>query len=178
MPPRQKIRPLSWTDRDALLAEAASDRRHYALFATLVKARLRPGESFALRPEDIDFKNQTLRVERAATDDGQVKDTKTHETRTVDLTPDVVAMLKRHLTWLSAEALPQGTGEPEWLFPRADGTLMNNLLLAESAPRRSRTSRRNWGTRARPRPCGSTRAGSRARERDWSTRWVGRRGRA
>ena len=53
-------------------------------------------DSFALRPEDIDFKNQTLRVDRAATDDGQVKDTKTHETRTVDLTPDVVAMLKRH----------------------------------------------------------------------------------
>ena len=33
----QKIRPLSWADRNALLAEAASDRRHYALFATLVK---------------------------------------------------------------------------------------------------------------------------------------------
>ena len=49
----QKIRPLSWTDRDALLAEAASDRRHYALFATLAKAGLRPGEGFALKPEDI-----------------------------------------------------------------------------------------------------------------------------
>jgi integrase len=72
----QKIRPLSWADLDALLADAASDRRHYALFATLVKTGLRPGEGFALRPMDIDFKNQTLRVERAATDDGQVKDTK------------------------------------------------------------------------------------------------------
>jgi integrase len=90
----QKIRPLSWKDRDALLSEAASDRRHSALFATLVKAGLRPGEGFALKPMDIDFKNQTLRVERAATDDGQVKDTKTHEARTVDLTPDLTGTLK------------------------------------------------------------------------------------
>ena len=126
----QKIRPLSWTDRDALLAEAASDRRHYALFATLAKAGLRPGEGFALSPEDIDFKNQTLRVDRAATDDGQVKDTKTHEVRTVDLTPDLTATLKRHLTWLRAEALRNGSGEPEWLFPRADGTLMNKDYAA------------------------------------------------
>ena len=126
----QKIRPLSWTDRDALLAEAASDRRHHALFVTLAKAGLRPGEGFALRPMDIDFKNQTLQVDRAATDDGQIKDTKTHESRTVDLTPDLVATLKRHLTWLRTEALRVGTGEPEWLFPRADGTLMNKDYAA------------------------------------------------
>jgi integrase len=126
----QKIRPLSWKDRDALLSEAASDRRHSVLFATLVKAGLRPGEGFALKPMDIDFKNQTLRVERAATDDGQVKDTKTHEARTVDLTPDLTGTLKRHLTWLRAEALRNGSGEPEWLFPRADGTLMNKDYAA------------------------------------------------
>ncbi len=126
----QKIRPLSWADRDALLAAAASDRRHYALFATLVKTGLRPGEGFALKPMDLDFKNQTLRVDRAATDDGQVKDTKTHEARTVDLTPDLTATLKRHLTWLRAEALRNGRGEPEWLFPRADGALMNKDYAA------------------------------------------------
>jgi hypothetical protein len=81
---------------------------------------------------DIDFKNQTLRVDRAATDDGQVKDTKTHETRVVDLTPNLVATLKRHLTWLKAEALRQGTGEPGWLLPREDGTLMNKDYAAVS----------------------------------------------
>jgi integrase len=121
----QKIRPMSWEHRDNFLAKAASDRRHHALFATLVKAGLRPGEGFALRPMDIDFKNQTLRVERAATDDGHVKDTKTHETRTVDLTSDLTLTLKRHLTWLKAEALRAGSGEPEWLFPKDDGALMD-----------------------------------------------------
>jgi integrase len=121
----QKIRPLSWDQRDALLAEAAVDRRHAALVATLAKAGLRPGEGFALKVGDVDSKNLTVRVERSATDDGSVKDTKTHETRTVDLTPDLAATLKRHVTWLKAEALKAGTGEPEWLFPRADGSLMN-----------------------------------------------------
>jgi integrase len=116
---------MSWDDRDALLRAAATDRRHAALFAMLAKAGLRPGEGFALKPTDVDFKNLTVRVERSATDDGAVKDTKTHETRTVDLTPDLAAALKRHVTWLRAEALRAGTGEPEWLFPRADRALMD-----------------------------------------------------
>jgi integrase len=121
----QAVRPLSWEERDALLAEAESDRRHFAVFMTLAKAGLRPGEAFGIKPGDLDFRNQTIRIERAATDDGVVKDTKTHETRTVDLTPDLFATLKRHLTWLKAEALRAGSGEPEWMFPRDDGSLMN-----------------------------------------------------
>ena len=55
---------------------------------------------------------------------------KTHEARTVDLTPHLTATLKRRLTWLRAEALRNGSGEPEWLFPRADGTLMNKDYAA------------------------------------------------
>ena len=43
----------------------------------------------------------------------------------MDLTPDLAAALKRHATWLRAEALRTGTGEPEWLFPKVDGTLMD-----------------------------------------------------
>jgi integrase len=41
------------------------------------------------------------------------------------VTPDLTATLKRHLMGLRTEALRQGTGEPGWLFPRADGALMN-----------------------------------------------------
>jgi integrase len=126
----QKIRPMSWNHRDALLTAAASDRRHYALLATLVKAGLRPGEGFALKPTDVDFQSKTLRIERSATDDGSVKDTKTHDMRTVDATSDLVVTLKRHLTWLKAENLREGAGEPEWLFPKADGTLMDKDYAA------------------------------------------------
>jgi integrase len=68
-----EVRPLSWEQRDALLAAAASDRRHHALFSVLAKAGLRPGEGMALRPGDLDFRNLSIRVERAATDGGRVR---------------------------------------------------------------------------------------------------------
>jgi integrase len=121
----QKIRPLSWEDRDVLLTAAASSRRYHALFSVLLKAGLRPGEAFALTPADLDLKRQTIRVERAATMGGRIKDTKTHEVRNVDLTRDLALTLRRYLTWLRAEALQQGQGEPERLFTRPDGALMD-----------------------------------------------------
>jgi integrase len=126
----QKTRTMSWAERDAVLAAAAQDRRQGALFAVLLKAGLRPGEGFALTPEDVDFARGVLRVERSATDDGRVKATKTDEAREVDLTPDLVLTLRRHLTWLRAEGLRTGTGEPAWLFPRPDGTLPNKGYAA------------------------------------------------
>jgi integrase len=125
----QKIRPFSWEDRDALLAACALDRRHHALLATLAKAGLRPGEGMALKPEDLDFKAMTATVERAVTDGGRVKDCQTHEVRTIDLTPDLAATLKKHLTWLKAEALRVGANNREWMFPRRDGSLMDKDYL-------------------------------------------------
>jgi hypothetical protein len=41
------------------------------------------------------------------------------------MTPDLAATLKRHLTWLKAEALRTGKGETEWLFPTEEGALMD-----------------------------------------------------
>ena len=119
----QKIRPLSWDQRDAVLTTAA--KRDHALFAVLLKAGLRPGEAFALQPGDLDLKGLTVHVERAVTTGGRIKSTKTHETRDVDLTPDLALTLRRYLTSLRAERLERGRGEPEWLFTRADGALMD-----------------------------------------------------
>ncbi len=51
--------------------------------------------------------------------------TKTGEARDVDLTPDLAALLRRYLTWLRSEALQKGQGEPERLFSRPDGTVMD-----------------------------------------------------
>jgi len=54
-----------------------------------------------------------------------VKDTKTHDVRVVDLTPDLAQMLRRWIVALKAESLAAGRSEPAWLFPKADGTLMD-----------------------------------------------------
>ena len=39
----------------------------------------------------------------------------------MDLTPELVHTLHRHLAWLKEEALHRGWGEPEWLFPNDAG---------------------------------------------------------
>lgn len=61
-------------------------RRDAVLFLTLPDPGLRPGEALALRWVDFDALDRTLRIERAVAK-GQVKTTKTEETRYVDLTP-------------------------------------------------------------------------------------------
>jgi site-specific recombinase XerD len=49
------------------------------------------------------------------------KDTKTHDQRAVDMSRDLTRILREHLTWLKAEALRCGWGQPEWLFPNEVG---------------------------------------------------------
>jgi integrase len=116
----QKVRPMTWEQRDAFLEAAACERPYVTLFTLLAKAGLRPGESFALQPGDLNFREGTVRVERAWSR-GSLKATKTSEARVVDLTPDLARALQRHLAWLKAEALRHGWGEPEWLFPNKAG---------------------------------------------------------
>jgi len=110
---------MTWEQR-AFLEAAAGEPRYATMSAVLAKAGLRPGEGFALQPGDIDWGERTLRIERAW-NLGRVKATKTYEERTVDLTPDLVRALAEHMTWLKAEALRRGWGEPEWLFPIDEG---------------------------------------------------------
>jgi integrase len=85
----QKIRPMTWEQRDAFLAAEAAEPRYATLFSLLAKTGMRPGEAFALKPGDIDWGERTVRVERAW-NLGRVKSTKTYEERTVDLTPELV----------------------------------------------------------------------------------------
>src|SRR5262249_44782996 len=52
----------------------------------------------------------------------EVKRTTTAETRTVDLSNDLVAALRHHLFWLKRETLQSGWGEAGWLFPTEANT--------------------------------------------------------
>jgi integrase len=125
----QRIRPMTWEQREAFLEATRSERRHRALFATLVYGGLRPGEGFALKPGDLDFGQRLIRVERAWSL-GQIKDTKTHDERAVDMSADLVAILREHLVGLKAEALKRGWGEPEWLFPNDVGRPMDEAKVS------------------------------------------------
>ena len=105
----QRIRPMTWEQRQVFLDEAAAERRHFALFATLIYASLRPGEGFALRPGDLDFRQHLIRVERAWSL-RQEKDTKTHGQRAVDMSRDRIEVLRDHLTWSEGRGPPGRLG--------------------------------------------------------------------
>ncbi len=51
--------------------------------------------------------------------------------RTVDLTPALVAILRRHLIVLSVEALRRGWGEPARLFPNEAGSVFDEGKVAK-----------------------------------------------
>jgi len=129
-----KIRPLKPDELAMLLRTTTADRFH-ALWALKGKGGVRPGEAAATRIDDIDFGRGVIRVERATTDGGRVetiKSTKTACVRTVDLSRDLAAILKRHITRLRAEALKAGTGEPTWLFPVANGRLLDRYAIRDA----------------------------------------------
>jgi integrase len=136
----QKIRPMTWEQRDAFLAAAGSERRHAALFAILAKGGLRPGEAFALKPGDLDLRARTIRVERAW-NHGRIKPTKTYEERVVDLTPEVATTLHAHFAWLKTEALRCGWGESEWLFPNEEGKPADESRVRKIFKRALKTAR-------------------------------------
>ena len=93
----QRIRPKSWEPRQISLNAPPVERRHFALLPTLVCGGLRPGEGFALRPNDLDFGQRLIRVERARSH-GQEKDTKTHDQRGVDMSRN--SSRSSLITWL------------------------------------------------------------------------------
>jgi integrase len=128
------IRPLTREEVAALLRVTAKHPLN-ALWALLAKAGERPGEGAAARVEDIDFRKGMVRVERATTDGGRVetiKSTKTARVRDVEMSRDLAANLKRHITRLRADALKAGTGEPTWLFPVASGRLLDHYAIRDA----------------------------------------------
>ncbi len=89
--------------------------------------------------------SQTVRVERAVTNSGRIKTTKTGEARTVDLSPRLVGALTALQVELEAEALLAGRdGIDQWVFadrtgqpfrPQQLGRLFGRLAVAAELPR-------------------------------------------
>jgi integrase len=126
-----EVYPLNWDQKDLFerkLSEMDSCQLLSPAYAMLLrvylKAGLRPAEGRALKAGDIDFQRRRLRIERAATLEGKVKNTKTGETRWVDLSDGLVKDLDTYWTLRTAEDVAQGK-ESEWLFPSLTGTLLD-----------------------------------------------------
>jgi integrase len=126
-----EVNPLNWEHKQAFeikLKEMEDHERLMPAYAMLLRlylmTGLRPAEGRALKLGDIDFIGRRVRVERAATLDGAIKNTKTGETRWVDLSDGLVAQLLTYLTLMRAEDMARGK-ESDWLFPSLTGTLLD-----------------------------------------------------
>lgn len=132
------VHPFSWEEKQTFEAHLDQVERDgvlsptYAmLFHLYLKTGLRPGEGRALCVGDVDFIGKRLRVERAATLQGAIKNTKTGETRWVDLSNGLLDRLAAYLTCLKAEAIMQGR-EVSWLFPSKTSTLLDESHVTRS----------------------------------------------
>lgn len=137
-PPSVEVSVLSWEQKAAfeskilnMLSEGQLPQSYANILLLMLHTGLRPSEARALKPGDIDFQAKRLRVERAATDDGAIKGTKTGESRWVDLGEQTIERLRNHITWIEAEAIARGK-ESEWLFPSETGTILDDRHIARA----------------------------------------------
>jgi integrase len=92
---QQQIRPMTLAQRETFLATARTlAGSHPLLFELLAKTGLRPSEAYALRARDLELDAGRVHVARAWVR-GRLKETKTSQTRWVDLPDGLVVALKR-----------------------------------------------------------------------------------
>ena len=132
------VHTFSWEQKvlfETMLSDMEREGSLSPTYAMLLRVFLmtgmRPGEGRALHPGDIDVQGRRLRVERSATLKSQIKNTKTGETRWIDLSDGILEKLKGYVTWVKAEAIAQGR-ETMWLFPSQTGSLLDESHLTRA----------------------------------------------
>ena len=92
--------PLSFPEMEQVLAHMKKhcDPRMWAYFEVAFFTGMRPEELIALKWGDVDWNNQTIRVERARTA-GEVKELKTYNARDVDLVSRALAAIQSMKPW-------------------------------------------------------------------------------
>jgi len=99
---------------------------YYPLIVLLFRTGLREGEAVALRPEDLNLHSRYLTVRRNFTAGRMADSPKGGRTRKVDLSKDLVEVLKEHMEVQEVEAAMQGIPRPEWLFPSPQGEIIRS----------------------------------------------------
>lgn len=127
------IRPMD-VDQRSLFRTASRDLWHGVLFETLVKAGLRPGEAYALLiDDDLDFRSNTISVTKSIEKDSRrVKETKTENHRTVEISPALAETLRNHVASLRKHAMRKGWGELKLLFPSEDNSILDHANVART----------------------------------------------
>jgi len=122
----KEIHPFSWEEKTAFeVAIQEHFPRYYPFFLCALRTGMREGELIALQPGDIDFKGGFIEVKRNCVS-GDVTSPKNGKTRRVDMSSQLAAVLKLHITKRKRETLKKGWSEiPEWLFYNEDGKMID-----------------------------------------------------
>lgn len=125
-------------------SSARCSRRNHVLHLLLADAGLRPGEACATMWSDYDAAAKTLRIERAVTNTGRIEETKTGDSREVDLSPRLAAALDDLRAQLEADALADGRSDiSSWVFatrvgkpprPHRAAKTFHKVLVASGLP--------------------------------------------
>jgi len=110
-----------------LFAKTAQEHfeRWYPLVLCGLRTGMRLGELLGLEWGDIDWRSKTIRVQRSWVR-GRLGTPKSHQQRTLDLTPQLAAALRLYRRKLSAFCLKEGVPRPAILFPSDEGTRLDD----------------------------------------------------
>jgi len=121
----EKIEPLTHGEVPLFLNAVLNRRdsaRHYAWFFMAIHAGLRPEELAGAQRGDIDFNGKYIEVQRAIDRvHRKVVPTKTKRIRRVELSDELIEVLKEHLRKQREYWMAQGKPQPDWLFPNEEG---------------------------------------------------------
>ncbi len=127
-PKQAKQRPAYYTDAE--LARLWPELAYRPVYLYLCKAAcstgMRSGELSALKWGDVSLLNSEVALSRTFTAGIGLTSTKSGEPRTLDLTPQAVALLKE---WYAASGSP---GDDELIFPREEGGYLDNSYVTRA----------------------------------------------
>src|SRR5438093_2277384 len=90
---------------------------YYPLLLTMYQCGLRIGEALGLHLDDVDLRNAQITVQRTIDDTGKEGRPKSGKSRTVDMSQELVACLKRYKAERAAKLVGRGLGNVPWMFP-------------------------------------------------------------
>jgi len=113
---QEEIKAMTREQLAAFLKVSDQDRRYAPFFLLLARTGMRLGEALALQWDDVHFQAREIRVARALSA-GRIETPKSGHGRTVDMSRELAAALRRHQVEQKAETLKRGWREmPPWVF--------------------------------------------------------------
>lgn len=121
---KAKKEPKAFTREQLSRFLASAHPRWYPYFLFLARTGVRLGESLAVQVSDIDFDEQVVVIDKAYSK-ARLETPKDGESREVDLSQQLVNVLKKMISDRRQRCFASGKPMPSLLFPTQDGGVMN-----------------------------------------------------